>query len=67
MNTRYHIEGMTCGGCVKAVTKALERAGIAADVDLASNTATLKQDADPEAVLRAVRAAGFDAQPVERA
>lgn len=65
MTTRYTIDGMTCGGCVKAVTKALERAGFEARVDLESNSAEIDGSPDKEAVMSAVRGAGFEAKPAE--
>ena len=33
MKTIYRVEGMTCGGCVRSVTNALERAAILTDGD----------------------------------
>ena len=66
MSTRYTIEGMTCGGCVNAVTKALKRAGFEAQVDLASNSAEIDGTPDTEAVVRAVRSAGFEAKAAQQ-
>jgi Au+-exporting ATPase len=62
---QYAIEGMTCGGCVKAVTSALERAGFSATVDLVTNLATLEGTPDDANVLAAIDKAGFDAQVVQ--
>ncbi|MCA9567300.1 MAG: heavy-metal-associated domain-containing protein [Myxococcales bacterium] len=60
MKTIYRVEGMTCGGCVRSVTNALERAGLQATVDLDSHTATVEGTHDPEKVRKAVEGAGFD-------
>lgn len=55
------ISGMTCGGCVGAVTRALSRVpGVAqAQVDLASGRATVTGTAPAAELIRAVEAAGF--------
>ncbi len=62
-----NIQGMTCGGCVKSVTKVLtEIDGVSrADVDLAAARAVVEFDAsktNPAALAEAVDDAGFDAQ-----
>ena len=67
MNTlRLPIEGMTCASCVARVEKALKRVpGVgAAQVNLATETATvsLAEGAAPEALLAAVRDAGYEAR-----
>ncbi len=60
MSTKYKIEGMTCEGCVRSVTKALENAK-ATDiaVDLASATADIG-GLDDDAVKQVIEDAGFD-------
>jgi len=61
MSQRYRIEGMTCGGCVNAVTRAIQAAAPQAQVrvDLTSKTAEI-DGAVPEAtVAAAVDGAGF--------
>jgi copper chaperone CopZ len=59
------IEGMTCGGCVRSVEKALGKvAGVTATrVDLAQGQATVdaEKGVDPAAVVAAVEDAGYDA------
>jgi len=56
----YRIDGMTCGGCARAITRALERAGIAgAAVDHEAGTATVPEGTDDAAVRKAVEGAGF--------
>ena len=61
----FGIEGMSCNGCVKTVTQALQSvAGVqAAEVSLADARATVRFDETrtrPEAVRQAVIDAGFD-------
>lgn len=60
----FHVEGMTCDHCVRAVrTEVAGVTGIAGvEVDLATGTLRVRSDApiDPEAVLAAVREAGYD-------
>jgi copper chaperone len=57
----YRVEGMTCDGCVRAVTRAIARAAPAAKVavDLAAGRVTVEGDAPPERIADAVAAAGF--------
>ncbi len=59
------VEGMTCGGCVASVTRALERLdGVkAARVSLADGAAEVEYDPERVAtdrLVQAVRDAGFD-------
>ena len=61
----FGIEGMSCNGCVKTVTQALQSvAGVeSAQVSLADARATVRFDdirTQPEAVHQAVQDAGFD-------
>ncbi|MDO1510909.1 MULTISPECIES: heavy-metal-associated domain-containing protein [unclassified Neisseria] len=60
------IGGMTCGGCVKSVTKVLETLnGVAkAEVDLASASARITfnpAEVQTAALVEAIEDAGFDA------
>jgi len=61
---RLPIEGMTCSSCVARVEKALKKVpGVSgAEVNLATETANvaLAQGADPEALVAAVRKAGYE-------
>ena len=62
---RFHIDGMTCGGCVAAVTRALDRAeGVTPErVALdAPAVVRLAPGATRETVRRAVDGAGFSAR-----
>lgn len=58
------IAGMTCGHCVRAATKALEGVpGVTkADVTLTPGAAVIRGDADPEALIKAVREEGYAAE-----
>ena len=61
-----NIEGMTCGGCVKSVTRILEGVeGVAkAEVSLEGKSALIEFDpakTDPAALIDAVEDGGFDA------
>jgi copper chaperone len=58
------ITGMTCSGCVAAVTRVLSRVpGVAGvEVDLAGARAAVAGTADPQELLRAVAAAGYGAR-----
>ncbi len=59
------VGGMTCNGCVAAVTRVLTRVPgvVSAEVDLASARATVVGDADPKALVAAVVGAGYEAVP----
>ena len=61
-----NIDGMTCGGCVKSVTRILEGVeGVAkAEVSLEGKSALIEFDpakTDPAALIEAVEDGGFDA------
>ncbi len=58
----YAVKGMTCGGCVRHVEKALRNTpGVTAvTVDLASATATVDGTATFEALAAQVSEAGYD-------
>lgn len=60
------IDGMTCGHCVKAVSSALEQIpGVhAVRVDLERGQAEIDGSAELAQLIEAVRAEGYDVQPV---
>lgn len=64
MTTEYAIKGMNCPHCQAAVTKAI--AGVAGvtsvEVSLSESKATVEGNHETEALIEAVRSAGFDAQ-----
>jgi copper chaperone len=57
----YRVGGMTCDGCVKAVTRAIQRLdpGAAVTVDLANGKVDVDGTLAKDAVQRAVEGAGF--------
>lgn len=62
------VSGMTCGNCVKHVTKALTKVpGVSEPrVDLGSGTAELEYDpalTNPQSIAEAVAKAGYPATP----
>jgi copper chaperone CopZ len=61
---RLAITGMTCDGCVAAVTRVLSRVpGVASvEVDLPGGHAAVAGAADPQDLLRAVATAGYGAR-----
>ncbi|PKN58085.1 MAG: heavy metal transporter [Deltaproteobacteria bacterium HGW-Deltaproteobacteria-14] len=58
----YLVDGMTCNGCVRSVTAALNRAlpDLGVNVSLADGTVTVSGRHTPEQVAAAVEDAGFD-------
>ena len=68
-NVTLKIDGMTCGGCVKSVTRVLsDLNGVAqADVSLEKAQAVVSFDENkvqPAALVETVEDAGFDAEVV---
>ncbi|WP_437598510.1 CopZ family metallochaperone [Sorangium sp. So ce590] len=62
---RLAIEGMTCGHCVQAVSKALAKVpGVTrvSEVSLERGEAVVEGSAAAEALLAAVREAGYEAR-----
>jgi Cu+-exporting ATPase len=68
---RLRVKGMTCAACVRRVEKVLTRAPEvqSATVNLATETAEVEtaQPVDITALIEAIRAAGYDAEPIEPA
>ena len=67
METRIKVEGMTCGGCVASVKRALQQVEGVANVDVSLDEAQARVEYDParvnESQLRtAIEDAGFDAR-----
>lgn len=56
------IEGMTCGGCVTSVKKAISAADDRAstEIDLASGIARIETDLQQDRIVEAIEAAGYD-------
>ncbi|RBI68918.1 Cu+ exporting ATPase [Vreelandella sulfidaeris] len=63
---RLAISGMTCASCVKSVQKALERTeGVdTASVNFGSHSAQVFGSAEPQALIAAVEAVGYGAEPI---
>jgi Cu+-exporting ATPase len=68
---RLRVKGMTCAACVRRVEKVLMRVPEvqSATVNLATETAEVQtaQPVDITALIEAIRAAGYDAEPIEPA
>ncbi|ARJ65811.1 heavy metal transporter [Magnetospirillum sp. ME-1] len=60
MSTTYRVTGMSCGGCSKSVTSAIQEIapGAKVEVDLGNKAVTV-DGADEAQVRQAVDAAGF--------
>jgi copper chaperone len=58
---KFNVQGMTCGGCARAVTDAVQQADPAAsvDVDLAGKTVSVESSADPARLKAAIEDAGY--------
>lgn len=64
MTTELIVSGMTCGHCQTAVTKALQAVpGVEqVDVDLTGGSAHVQGQADPQALIAAVKDEGYSAR-----
>lgn len=62
-HTDLSVGGMTCDHCVRAVTQALRSVPgvLEASVDLSSGLARVRGEADPQALLDAVKEEGYTA------
>ncbi len=62
MTQTYLVKGMTCEGCVRAVSNAIVRAlpGATVEVDLASLRVSVANGAEEDAIACAVGDAGFE-------
>ena len=62
MSKTYKVQGMTCDGCVRALTGALKQAfpGAQFEVSLERGEVRFDEDPDPKTVAEAVDDAGFD-------
>ena len=61
MRTISRVSGMTCDGCARAVTQAIERAvpGARVKVDLEAGRVMVGGEGDAATVARAIAGAGF--------
>jgi copper chaperone len=65
MSQSFRVKGMTCQGCVAAVTRAVQSVAPRAEisVDLAAERVDVRGDADPRALVAAIENAGFTVRP----
>lgn len=59
---QFHIENMTCGGCVRGVTKAIQSVDPKAEVnaDLTTHKVEVTSQAPRDQLVAALEGAGFD-------
>lgn len=60
----FNVQGMTCGHCVKAVTRAVQEKDAAAqvEVDLAARQVRVQSVLEASQLLAAIREEGYEAQ-----
>ena len=60
----FQVNGMTCGGCARAVTNAVKSVDAAAEVqvDLFSKRVTVESTADATKIRSAIEEAGYDVE-----
>lgn len=63
---QIHIENMTCGGCVRGVTRAIESVDAQAKIraDVATRHVEVNSVAAPEVLLAALQDAGYAAKAI---
>jgi copper chaperone len=61
MNQTFHVQGMTCGHCEKAVTTAIRTLDPQAEVtiDRSQDRVDVRTDQRPEAIAEAIREEGY--------
>jgi copper chaperone len=61
---RFHVPNMTCGGCAKSVTKALQSVDSKARIETESSIheVRIENTVDERSLLAALEAAGYPAQ-----
>ena len=61
----FDIPGMTCGGCVRSVTRAIHSIDDAAQVvpDVPARRVTIESRHDRAVFVEAIREAGYEVQP----
>lgn len=64
--TTFSVEGMSCGHCVSAVTRAVQQVDAAANVqvDLAKQTVAVSSGASTDAMKAAIEQAGYPVKSV---
>lgn len=63
---RFHLEDMTCGGCARSVTKAIQRVDLNAKIlaDPPSRVVEVETTASSEQIELALTEAGFPPRPI---
>lgn len=63
---QFHVEDMTCGGCARSVTKAIQTVDPKAVVqaDPPTRQLSVESSASVEQITAALQAAGFSPQPL---
>ncbi len=61
---RFHVSNMSCGGCAKGVTRAIQGAvtGATVDVHLSSREVVVSGTNDEAAIVHALKRAGYQAE-----
>ena len=61
----FSVLGMTCGGCARAVTNAVQRvdSDASVEVDLAAKKVAINSSADPAQLSEAIEEAGYEVRP----
>lgn len=61
---RFKIPGMTCGGCARSITNAIQSVDPAAEIDtnVPERLVTIKTAADEQSLVEVIREAGYEAQ-----
>lgn len=62
---RFHVPGMTCGGCARSVSNAILSVDPAAEVttDPPNRAVTVTSSADQQVLVAAIAEAGYRAEP----
>ncbi len=63
---QFHVENMTCGGCVKHVTQAIATVdpGATVDADTVARKITVATTASQDAITQALAADGYEATAI---
>lgn len=58
---RFQVEGMSCGHCVSAITRAVQQIdpGARVSADIAAQSVSVESQADAQALRSAIEAAGY--------
>jgi len=66
MTIHFEIPGMTCGGCARSITRAIQGLDAEAKVetDIPVRRVSVESRADRAALVTAIREAGYAARPI---